>query len=227
MTLNCLKIFILQKYQLVVSNSTLSRILKQNNITYKKARKILEITPTIEKARQDLKGQANTIGFGNILCLDEVGFQLDMRRTNGWSDKGNRCYTTSKKIQRTNYHCIFLINNDKDVTFEIYDTPINTDIYVSFIKKLTPSNRTILLDNLRIHHSKKAVHEMSQKFSNILWTPPYSPESNQIEMNFSSLKAYTRRNRVTTKKELYAAIQAHIHTLQSGDLNRYYKHSWS
>lgn len=218
---------LLKKYNLSISISSLSRLLKSKNMSYKKTRRILEITPTIQQSRQDIVTQSNAIGFSNIICLDEVGFQLDMKRLYGWSKKGTRCQTTLKKIKRVNYHCIFSIDNDRQVTYTVYDAPIRTDTFVQFIKRHNSTHKTLVLDNLRVHHAHIAVHEIKQKFSNILWTPPYSPEFNPIEMYFSSLKAYARKKNVSNKKELIDVIESHIQSLGIGALNKYYKHSWT
>jgi transposase len=228
-TLNELQKWITLTHGKTVSRSTLTRLLKKGRISYKNVRKSLQKTIITEEQRKSFITDILTKGYKNIVCLDEVGFQLNMKRTKGWSKIGSRCISYDKKIRRVNYHGIFIINADKGIEYQIYDKPINIDSFSNFIKNLKNSHilsKTIVLDNLRIHHNLKVKTELLNKFSDIRWTPSYSPDLNPIETVFSSLKAYLKRITISTKSELIREINNYI-KLNDITFSKYYKHSWS
>lgn len=52
---------------------------------------------------------------------------------------------------------------------------------------------TLIMDNVRFHHSHKVKDLADQKGLRIVYTPPYSPDFNPIENVFSYVKAIWRR----------------------------------
>ena len=64
-TLEELKKLVLLNYNIHVSRSTLSRLLKSNNVTYKKVRKMIK-NPQLDQQRLDFKTTINKIGQANV-----------------------------------------------------------------------------------------------------------------------------------------------------------------
>ena len=226
-TLSELKAIVFSTLKITVSRSTLSRLMKDAHVTYKKARKYIK-NANVEQQRSDFKMNVDKIGEINIACLDEVGFQLKMRRENGWAKKGERCLVIENKHKRINYHAIFVISQT-DIQYKIYDKPINIQTFGDFIKDLQNKgivSKTILLDNLRVHHNVGIKTIMNNKFAGVLWTPSYSPQLNPIEMLFSSLKAHLRKQNVNTKTELVAEIENYLKNKNNLQFVKYYKHAW-
>ena len=83
------------------------------------------------------------------------------------------------------------------------------------------------MDNLRVHHNKGVIKLLKTKFTDVLWTPAYSPELNPIEMLFSSLKAYLKGKAVSSKMELINKIQAYFCSVNTDNFLKYYTHSWN
>ena len=81
-----------------------------------------------------------------------------------------------------------------------------------------PRGSTLVMDNLRAHHSKEVRDVLNNKWINILFSPPYSPRCNPIEKVFGILKPMYRKQSSTwgsTRKEAYKecfldVIEKHI-----------------
>jgi len=217
---------VLSLFNITISQSTLSRILNKR-LSYKSIRKLVIKKDTVQLCRQ-FKTRVTAESFNNIVCLDEVGFQLNMIPLKGWSKKGTRCILNYKKGGYTRYHGIFIINRDSKIHYQLYDKPINRDTFIEFIDKISDKdilNKKIVLDNLRIHHNADVKKLLFKKFAGIFWTPAYSPELNPVEMVFSQLKSYLRKLEISTRVDLIAGIDNFIQTTTT--FINYYRHSWT
>ena len=228
-TLQELQIWVKKTLDLKTSLSTLMRLLKKHKISYKTARR--EVIKSNTVALQTLfRSQIKNKNITQIVCLDEVGFQVVMKRRKGWSKIGERCIITDQKGGYTNYHGIFMINYKNGIKYKIYDKAINISRFKDFINSIIEPellNKEVVMDNLRVHHNKEIIHHLKTKFTDILWTPPYSPELNPIEMLFSSLKSYLRGKEVSNKKELLNEINTYFSSVNTDEFLKYYNHSWN
>ena len=59
----------------------------------------------------------------------------------------------------------------------------------------------IIMDNARIHHHDSIQELIEGRGYNIMFLPPYSPDFNPIELAFSAIKAYVRRENVIGRDE--------------------------
>jgi len=224
-TLDELQKWVFNFLKLKISKSTLSRLLKRENISYKQVRRVTIKKDTLQLQKK-FRDQIKTKNFSEIICLDEVGFQLSMKPIKGWSKKNSRCVLEGNKGGYTRYHGIFIITENQ-LEYRLYNEPIHTGIFKDFINGLNDKicmNKKIVLDNLRVHHNIDVKNLLTQKFNEILFTPPYSPELNPIESVFSSLKSYLRKLQVANKTELITAINNYSQS--NSDFSKYYKHSW-
>jgi transposase len=91
------------------------------------------------------------------------------------------------------------------VGYKILDNNCKKQDFTTFIEQIQlPSGSTILMDNLRAHHSKEVLAAGEKKGFVFLFTPPYSPRCNPIEKVFGMLKpSYRKRctSLVTHEKE--------------------------
>lgn len=222
-----LKLWSQKKFDQTASVSTIYRIIKRAKITYKKVRWKTKV-PEKEIKIHDFKERMKETSFQKIVCLDEVGFQLEMSQQKGWSQRGSRCISYKRRKGRQNYHGIFLMDYSGKIEYKIYDKPINCQRFLDFIRGCQSDNQNnIVLDNLRVHHNSTVKMELTGKYKEILWTPSYSPEVNPIEMLFSSLKSHLRRKAVTTETELRRNIAEYINHFKKEMAVNFYHHSWS
>ena len=56
-------------------------------------------------------------------------------------------------------------------------------------------NSVLVMDNAKIHHDNEMVNVIERSGCKVLYLPPYSPDYNPIEIAFSTIKIWIRRNR--------------------------------
>jgi transposase len=92
----------------------------------------------------------------------------------------------------------------------VIDCPMNRVIFETWVEtQLAPTlnpGDVVVLDNLSSHKSEKAAAILKDRGAWFLFTPPYSPDLNPIEMAFSKLKAHLRRIGARTIDELWKAV---------------------
>jgi transposase len=71
--------------------------------------------------------------------------------------------------------------------YKIVEGSVNGQIFLDFIKNNREElyNKTLLLDNARIHHNKDLKNYCIENNITLWYNAPYTPESNPIEYVFS------------------------------------------
>jgi transposase len=190
-----------EKYNISLNDSNIYYILKKNNVTFKKAKYETIKDPVDYKIKVDaLINTVNTIGTDNIVSIDECHFEVNMSPNNGWSLKGGRTVFTKKSGNRTRISLICAINKKKVVYYEMIEGTVNSSIYLQFLKNLNKRcrNKTYLMDNARTHHAKIVKKHMSKCSNKILYNVAYSQKTNPIELNFSKIKTYVKKENTET-----------------------------
>ena len=128
-----------------------------------------------------------------IFWGDETAVQNVANYARGYAPKGQ---TPVVKVQAKKMHInmISAISNRGKLHFLLYSDAINSDRLISFmeaiIKTAGEKKVYLILDNLRVHHSKKVsewVEEHKHQIS-LFHLPPYSPEYNPDEYLNNDLK---------------------------------------
>ncbi len=115
---------------------------------------------------------------------------------------------------------IVTITNQGKTRWMIIDEAFNSDKLIEFLKTLIKDARRkvfLILDNLRVHHSKpvkKWVEEHKEKIE-LFYLPSYSPELNPEEWLNADLKhAISTKVPARTKAKLKAAATEHMQALE-------------
>ncbi len=95
--------------------------------------------------------------------------------------------------KRFSVNMVSAVNNQGKVHFMIYCDTMNADRLIEFMKRLIESTSKkvfLILDNLRVHHSKivkQWIEENKEKIA-LFYLPSYSPELNPDEYLNCDLK---------------------------------------
>ncbi len=123
---------------------------------------------------------------------DEAGVQNTAEYQRGYAPKGQTpvIRVESKKAR---INMLSAITNRGKVRFMIYEDTMNADKLIDFMKRLVKDSRRkvfFILDNLRVHHSKKVKGWLDDHVDEIevFYLPPYSPEYNPDEYLNGDLK---------------------------------------
>ena len=128
-----------------------------------------------------------------IFWGDETAVQNVANYVRGYAPKGQ---TPVVKVQGQKMHInmISAISNQGKLHFLLYSDAINSERLISFMQAIikTSGGRKVylILDNLKVHHSKKVSEWVEEHKDQIrlLHLPPYSPEYNPDEYLNNDLK---------------------------------------
>jgi len=79
------------------------------------------------------------------------------------------------------------------------------------------------MDNVAFHKTKLFKDFIHSICSKVLYTPPYSPQYNPIELAFSKIKSVYRKVNFTNDDMEYNVLQS-IRSITSENLKAFYKH---
>lgn len=127
---------------------------------------------------------------------------------------------------------IATVTNQGKTRWMIIDEAFNSDTLIEFLEALIQdAGRKVflILDNLRVHHSKpvKAWAAERQDKIELFYLPSYSPELNPDEMANADLKqAVTKLAPARTKLQLVKAAARHLRSVQRQPerIKRYFEH---
>lgn len=104
--------------------------------------------------------------------------------------------------------------------FVLYKDNMDSDKLIDFMRRLVHDSVKkvfLILDNLRVHHSKKvqAWVENYKDEIEVFYLPPYAPEYNPDELVNSDLKrSVGRKASSRSKEELEHNVRSHLKSLQ-------------
>ena len=155
---------------------------------------------------------------------DETGIRSDNVNGRSYAPKGKTPIRRSRGA-REQINMISSITNQGKVRFMFYKEKMCSDLLIKFMKRLIRSaDRKVylILDNLRVHHSKlvKAWLQEHKAFIEIHYLPSYSPDLNPDEFLNSDLKNnLSQKPAKRTKGQWEKNAKAHMRSVQKRPLH--------
>jgi len=162
---------------------------------------------------------------------DETGVRNDCQYGRSYALKG-KTPVKDKMAKRISLNMISTITNQGKVRFMTYKGTMDSSVFIDFLKRLIKGAKRkiyLILDNLRVHHSKpvKEWVEKNEDKIALFFLPSYSPERNPDEYLNCDLK-YGLAQKVAPKdeKQLKRNVQSHMKLLQKNPdrVASYFKH---
>ena len=150
---------------------------------------------------------------------DETGCRSTDVNGRGYALKG-QTPVLKHQARRESTNMISTVTNQGKIRFMFYDGKMNSHVLISFLKRLikdTKSKVFLILDNLRVHHSKPVKDWVLEHKSKIelFYLPSYSPDLNPDEYLNCDLKSSMNRRAFTRKKgQLKRKAQSCMRSLQ-------------
>jgi len=162
---------------------------------------------------------------------DETGVRNTNQHGRSYAPKGK---TPVKKnmSKRFSINMISTVTNQGSVQFMIYSGTMNAHRLIEFLKQLIKNKEQkifLILDNLRVHHSKIVRQWVEENKSSIelFFLPSYSPEKNPDEYLNCDLK-YGLSEKPAPKNEMQLKenVEKHMKMLQNNNQRviKYFKH---
>ncbi|XVN43842.1 MAG: IS630 family transposase [Rickettsia hoogstraalii] len=125
---------------------------------------------------------------------DEVGIKSECQVLQSYSLKG-KTLVVIHKSKRFTINMISTVTNNGKLRFMLYEDTLKTDIFIEFLRRLVKYAKRkifLILDNLKVHHSKKyTTGQISIKIKFlccVFFLPPYTPQHNPDEYLNNDLK---------------------------------------
>ncbi len=162
---------------------------------------------------------------------DETGLRNDSQHGRSYAPRG-KTPAVLLPAKREHISLISTVTNQGKVRFMVYENALNASTLIKFLKRLTKdADRKVflILDNLRVHHSKavKGWLESHKEEIELFFLPSYSPELNPDEYLNCDLKAGVHSGvPARTCSQLKKKAISHLRMLQkcSGRVSKYFKH---
>ena len=121
-----------------------------------------------------------------------------------------------------NISLLCMINVNGGVEYEVVNGAINAEILTNFLQNKLVNNTsgnapiTLVLDNVRFHHSQVVKDICLSKGVSIKYLPAYSPQLNPIEEYFSTVKSryHADNGPKNTFEEIKTSIQIAIFSIE-------------
>jgi len=173
------------------SASTASKWLRKMDYSRKKVYNTIAYTPPDELVN-GFTQTYSSLADSDIICIDEAGFHVGDHGRYGYSKRGRRIHVeSSRTLRKKRYTLIMAIGPSGVVHYQILEGGCKKPDFIQFIRDMPTDvtiGKTIVMDNVRFHHSTKTLDEIRNKGSSPLFIPPYSPRYNAIEYAFGLLK---------------------------------------
>lgn len=235
-TTKAIKELIMREFEINIGRRAIGNYLKSWGFTPQKPKKrayeqcskkvqkwLDEEYPAIKKKAKEEKA---TIHWG-----DETGVRNTNQHGRSYAPKGK---TPIKKhmSKRFSINMISTITNQGLVQFMIYKENMNADVLIKFLEQLIKcqDNKVyLILDNLKVHHSK-IVKQWRTKHKDeieIFHLPSYSPDRNPDEYLNCDLKyGLSEKPAPKTAEKLEQNLKEHMNMLQNNKerVAKYFNH---
>lgn len=171
-----------------------------------------------------------TVDAKDAIFVDETGCHPGMGPMRGWAPVGERllgpeaAYSGGQRISMIAAMDVCGIRRHTCV-----DGGVKSHDFLHFVRKvLGPSLRpgkVVVMDNLRLHKNPDVLRFLQARRCRVVFVPPYSPDTNPIEMAFSKIKHHVRKAQVKTRRELRQALCDACATITPRDARNYINHA--
>lgn len=163
--------------------------------------------------------QQAKLEHGEIHWGDESGFRSDHQTGTTWALRGQ---TPVVQIsgKRFRLNMISTITNRGLLRFKVFAGRFNTDVFISFLKRLlktTDRKVFLIVDNLSVHKAKAVKDWLVGKENEIqiFYLPPYCPELNPDEYLNNDVKSNAvGRRRAKDQDELGKNLRGYLRSTQ-------------
>jgi len=228
--------FIKQRFGIRIAIRTVGTYLKRWGFTPQKPLKRayeqrpVEVQKWLQDVYPSITDRAKQEG-AEIHWGDETGIRSDSQHGRGYAPKG-KTPVIRLSAKRTSINMISTVTNQGKVRFMIYRDSMNAKRLIKFLKQLIKSSDKkvfLILDNLRVHHSKLVKEWLAEhtKEIDVFFLPAYSPELNPDEYLNCDLKAGVHskppaRDIETLKKKVKSHMMKLVKT--PARVRKYFEH---
>jgi transposase len=150
---------------------------------------------------------------------DETGLSSNSNYSRGYAPRG-QTPVLHQNAKRFSMSMISSVTNRGKIRFMCYNGAMNAELFVRFLKRLTkdqPRKIFLIVDNLKVHHSKVVQEWLEKHHDNIelFFLPPYAPEKNPDEYLNRDLKlSLSNKSLARNQDQLKKQLVSHMRKIQ-------------
>ena len=145
-----------------------------------------------------------------LVFIDETATSTAMARAYGRAQRGARCEAGVPRGHWQTTTFVGGLRHDGIVAPMVLEGAMNGALFRAYTEQmLAPELRRgdiVIMDNLAAHKVAGVPEAIESAGAWLLYSPPYSPDLNPIEMAFAKLKALLRRTAARTRAALWDGI---------------------
>jgi len=223
--------------KLYISRQYLSDIIRDNNITRKRA--TFKHFPktyrgNIRNEQKELKeffDVINKFKLEDIISIDETSVSTSLTHNYCRAFVGDRCVkkTTNNEVFKK-YSLVVAINNKKCIAHELYQNgAVNAERFNDFLKNICSKVRgkLFVLDNGQIHKKESTKQIIRESGNYLVYTCPYHPRLNSIEQFFNQMKHYIKLDKPKTFISLDESVKTSISKINPTNYENYFIYAYN
>jgi transposase len=198
--LNEMVVFLWDKFEALVTTSTVSRALKSIDWSKKTCRRVA-------KGRNaDLRDyylyNLSSFHSYHVVYIDESGCdkRIGFRRT-GWSPLGVTPVQVARYQREQRYQILPTYSQDGILLAQVFQGTTDSAVFEDFVEQLLhhcgrwpEPNSVLVMDNASFHRTERIERVCADAGVKFMYLPPYSPDFNPIEEFFAELKNFIKRH---------------------------------
>ncbi len=162
---------------------------------------------------------------------DETGVRNNCQHGRSYAPKGKTPIKKSMS-KRFSTNMISTVTNQGKVEFMIYSGTMNSERFIEFLEQLIKKKKRklyLILDNLKVHHSKPVKKWIEKHIDEIelFFLPSYSPERNPDEyLNCDLKQGLSMKPAPRNQEKLTQNLKEHMELLQNNPIRvkKYFNH---
>jgi transposase len=223
--------------KLDISRQYLSDIIRDNNITRKRA--TFKHFPktyrgNIRNEKEELKEFFDVIRkykLEDIISIGETSVSTSLTHKYCRAFLGDRCVkkTTNNEVFKK-YSLVVAINNKKCIASELYQNgAVNAERFNEFLKKICSKvkSKLFVLDNGQIHKKEETKQIIRDSGNYLLYTVSYHPRLNSIEQFFNQMKHYIKLDKPNTFISLDESVKSSIGKIKQDTYENYFIYAYN
>ena len=164
----------------------------------------------------------------SLVFVDESGCNRAMTRSHARSLRGTRARGHAPRNWGDNVSIVGALSLGGPLATMHMAGAINGEAFLLYLDhfllpKLWPG-AVVVMDNLSAHKIKAVRAKIEAVGARLVYLPPYSPDFNPIELAWSKLKSFLRKQAARTTEALYAAIAEGLQTLTAQNAQGWFAH---
>jgi len=223
--------------KLEITRQYLSDIIRDNNITRKRATfkhfpKTYRGNIRNEKEElNDFFDVINKFKLEDIISIDETSVSTSLTHKYCRAFLGDRCVkkTTNNEVFKK-YSLVVAINNKKCIATELYEKgAVNSERFNDFLQKICNKvkGKLFVLDNGQIHKKDSTKQIIKDSGNFLVYTCPYHPRLNSIELFFNQMKHYIKLDKPHTFTALDESVKTSINKIKSNNYENYFNYAYN